>query len=82
MYFSIVDYAYDKAPKNLKGLVFDTGQPSFLAGYVAAAKSESGIVGTFGGLNIPTVTAFMKSSWSTMARPTTAPPSSKRWAIR
>lgn len=58
--FSIVDYAYDKAPKNLKGLVFDTGQPSFLAGYVAAAKSESGIVGTFGGLNIPTVTAFME----------------------
>jgi basic membrane protein A len=57
--FSIVDFAYDKAPKNLKGLVFNTAEPSFLAGYVAAAKSESGIVGTFGGLNIPTVTAFM-----------------------
>ena len=26
---------------------------------MAAAKSESGVVGTFGGLNIPTVTAFM-----------------------
>ena len=57
--FSIVDFAYEKAPTNLKGLVFNTAEPSFLAGYLAAAKSESGTVGTFGGLNIPTVTAFM-----------------------
>ncbi|CAA9386798.1 MAG: ABC transporter, substrate-binding protein (cluster 11, riboflavin/purine nucleoside/unknown) [uncultured Nocardioides sp.] len=58
--FSIVDFAYDKAPKNLKGLVFNTGEPSFQAGYLAAAASETGTVGTFGGLNIPTVTAFME----------------------
>jgi basic membrane protein A len=57
--FSIVDFAYEKAPKNLKGLIFNTAEPSFLAGYLAAAKSESGTVGTFGGLNIPTVTSFM-----------------------
>ena len=58
--FAIVDFAYSRrAPANLKGLTFDTGQPSFLAGYLAAAKSESGAVGTFGGLNIPTVTIFM-----------------------
>ena len=57
--FSIVDFAYEKAPKNLKGLVFNTAEPSYLAGYLAAAKSESGTVGTFGGLNIPTVTSFM-----------------------
>jgi basic membrane protein A len=63
--FAIVDYAYfdDKgknlAPANLQGLTFDTAQPSFLAGYLAAAKSQSGVVGTFGGLNIPTVTIFM-----------------------
>ncbi len=63
--FAIVDFAYidDKgkntAPANLQGLTFDTAQPSFLAGYLAAAKSESGVVGTFGGLNIPTVTIFM-----------------------
>jgi basic membrane protein A len=71
--FSIVDFAYiddnktpddpsdDKnlAPKNLKGLVFNTAEPSFLAGYLAAAKSENGTVGTFGGVNIPTVTSFM-----------------------
>jgi basic membrane protein A len=57
--FAIVDFAYEKAPANLKGLTFDTAQPSFLAGYLAAAKSESGVVGTFGGVNIPTVTIFM-----------------------
>ena len=57
--FSIVDFAYEKPAKNLKGLVFNTAEPSFLAGYLAAAKSETGTVGTFGGLNIPTVTAFM-----------------------
>ncbi|KAA1421160.1 BMP family ABC transporter substrate-binding protein [Nocardioides humilatus] len=63
--YSIVDFAYfdDKgnntAPANLKGLTFNTGQPSFLAGYLAAAKTQSGVVGTFGGLNIPTVTIFM-----------------------
>ncbi|WP_246159497.1 BMP family lipoprotein [Nocardioides antri] len=57
--FAIVDFAYEKPPANLKGLTFNTAEPSFLAGYVAAAKSESGVVGTFGGLNIPTVTIFM-----------------------
>jgi basic membrane protein A len=57
--FSIVDFAYEKAPKNLKGLVFNTAEPSFLAGYLAAATTETGTVGTFGGMNIPTVTDFM-----------------------
>jgi basic membrane protein A len=58
--FSIVDFAYDKAPKNLKGLTFNTAEPSYLAGYLAAAESKTGIVGTFGGLNIPTVSIFME----------------------
>ncbi len=57
--FDIVDYAYDKAPKNLKGLTFNTQEPSYLAGYLAAGTTESGIVGTFGGAQIPSVTAFM-----------------------
>jgi basic membrane protein A len=58
--FSIIDFAYEKPAKNLKGLTFDTAQPAYLAGYLAAAESESGTVGTFGGLNIPTVTIFME----------------------
>jgi basic membrane protein A and related proteins len=58
--FSIVDFGYAKPPKNLKGLTFNTAEPSFLAGYLAAAESKSGVVGTFGGLNIPTVSIFME----------------------
>lgn len=57
--FAIVDFAYDKPEKNLKGLVFNTGEPSFLAGYTAASLSQTGKVGTFGGAKIPSVTAFM-----------------------
>jgi basic membrane protein A len=57
--FAIVDYGYAKPADNLKGLNFNTAEPSFLAGYLAAGMSESGVVGTFGGLPIPTVTIFM-----------------------
>src|SRR5918997_2969705 len=47
------------AAKNLKPLVFNTAQSSFLAGYLAAGMSQTKKVGTFGGLKIPTVTIFM-----------------------
>ncbi|MFF0344952.1 BMP family protein [Kribbella sp. NPDC004875] len=57
--FAIVDSA-PKAPiANLKPLLFNTAQSSFQAGYLAAAMTKSGKVGTFGGLQIPTVTIFM-----------------------
>ncbi len=57
--FSIVDYAYDPTIPNVLGQVFSTDQAGFLAGYVAAGVSKTGKVGTFGGIQIPTVTAFM-----------------------
>lgn len=57
--FAIVDYAYDKPTANLKGLVFNTGEPSFMAGYLAASLTKTGKVGTFGGAEYPSVTAFM-----------------------
>lgn len=44
---------------NIKPIIFDTAQAAFLAGYLAAGTSQTGVVGTFGGLNIPTVTIFM-----------------------
>jgi basic membrane protein A and related proteins len=61
--FAIVDYGYEKPPPNLRGLGFNTAQSSFLAGYLAAGMSESGYVGTFGGIEIPTVTIFMDGYW-------------------
>jgi basic membrane protein A len=62
--FAIVDFAYDPEPKNILGLTFSTDQAAFLAGYVAAAMSKTGKVGTFGGANISTVTIFMNGFWA------------------
>jgi basic membrane protein A len=44
---------------NIKPILFDTAQAAFLAGYAAAAYSKTGVVGTFGGMNFPTVSIFM-----------------------
>src|SRR5919106_2585681 len=49
------DITYD----NVRELTFATDEAAFLAGYVSAAMSETGTLGTFGGLNLPTVTIFM-----------------------
>lgn len=57
--FSIVDFAYDPAVANITGIVFATEQAGMLAGYLAAGASATGIIGTYGGLPIPPVTAFM-----------------------
>ncbi len=57
--FSIVDFAYDPTIPNVLGQVYNTDEAAFLAGYLAAGVSKSGVVGTFGGINIPPVTIFM-----------------------
>jgi basic membrane protein A len=57
--FGIIDYAYETSYDNLLAMVFDTDQAGFLAGYVAAGMTETGIVGTWGGINIPPVSVFM-----------------------
>lgn len=44
---------------NVKTLLFDTAQAAFLAGYLAAGYTTTKIVGTYGGLNLPTVSIFM-----------------------
>jgi basic membrane protein A len=44
---------------NVQELTYQTDEAAFLAGYVAASVSETGIVGTFGGANFPTVSIFM-----------------------
>src|SRR3990170_3433687 len=57
--FTIVDFAYDPTLPNVLGQVFNTNEAAFLAGYVAAATTQTGTVGTFGGIQIPPVTVFM-----------------------
>jgi basic membrane protein A len=61
--FAIVDAASDPEIDNMKGLLFNTAQSSFMAGYLAAGMSETGKVATFGGLAIPSVTSFMDGYW-------------------
>ncbi|HSO68008.1 MAG TPA: BMP family ABC transporter substrate-binding protein [Arachnia sp.] len=57
--FAIVDNSSFAGVDNAKGLVFNTAQPSFMAGYLAAGMTETGTVGTFGGAKYPTVSIFM-----------------------
>lgn len=58
IFFSIVDVGWLEAP-NLQGQAFQTDEAAFLAGYLAAGVSETGKLGAFGGIQIPTVTIFM-----------------------
>lgn len=58
--FAIVDSAYDPPFDNVQGLIFAIDQAAFLAGYIAADQTETNTVGTFGGINIPPVSAFME----------------------
>jgi len=56
-HFAIVDEQVEG--DNIKPVVFDTAQAAYLAGYLAAGVSKSGVVATFGGGNQPPVTLFM-----------------------
>jgi basic membrane protein A and related proteins len=53
-----VDVDYLDFP-NVLGLAYSTHQAAFMAGYMAAGVSQTGVVGTFGGIPIPPVTIFM-----------------------
>jgi basic membrane protein A len=46
-------------PDNLKAIVYQSEQGAYLGGYAAAAYSTTHIIGTYGGLQIDSVTAFM-----------------------
>ncbi|WP_369051933.1 BMP family lipoprotein [Kineococcus terrestris] len=44
---------------NVYGIQYNTVEAAFLGGYLAAGMTQSGVVGTWGGLPIPPVTIFM-----------------------
>lgn len=56
--FAIIDDSSIDLP-NVKPILFETSQAAFLAGYAAASTSDTKVVGTFGGMQIPSVTIFM-----------------------
>ena len=55
--YIMVDFGSGGA--NVKGLTYQTDENSFLAGYMAAGYSKTGVVATYGGAPYPTVTIFM-----------------------
>jgi basic membrane protein A len=65
MHFAAIDSGndldFDGVPDvdNLKVIAYSMEQSSYLAGYLAASYSTTKVLGTYGGLQIPAVTAFM-----------------------
>jgi WD40 repeat protein/basic membrane lipoprotein Med (substrate-binding protein (PBP1-ABC) superfamily) len=57
--FLFLDDYFDPPLENVWSTTYASDQGAFLAGYLAAAMTESGVIGTFGGDNIPAVTDFM-----------------------
>jgi basic membrane lipoprotein Med (substrate-binding protein (PBP1-ABC) superfamily) len=57
--FLLLDFAHDPPIDNVTAYVYATDEGAFLAGYVAAAVSRTGKVGTFGGFQFPTVESYM-----------------------
>src|SRR5680860_1227235 len=63
--FAIIDSALSNddfsplALDNVKPVLYDTAQAAFLAGYLAAGTTTTGVVATYGGLQFPSVTIFM-----------------------
>ena len=53
------DFDGKKDVENVKPLLYNTAEAAFLAGYAAADFSKTGVVGTYGGMEFPTVTIFM-----------------------
>ncbi len=58
MNFVTID-GWSEGNANLKAVNYAMSESSYLAGYLAAAYSKTHVVGTYGGMNIPAVTAFM-----------------------
>lgn len=57
--YAIIDYSYgNKTPKNVVGVMFKAEEPSFLAGYVAAKMSKTGVIGFVGGMSVPIIHSF------------------------
>ncbi|MGD8456714.1 MAG: BMP family ABC transporter substrate-binding protein [Anaerolineales bacterium] len=52
------DLGHDECIPNVRGSVYKTDQAAFLAGYLAAGMTETGKLGYFGGIPLPTVTIF------------------------
>ena len=58
MNFVTID-GWSEGNANLKPVIYKMAESSYLAGYAAAAYSTTKVVGTYGGMQLPSVTEFM-----------------------
>ncbi|MDN6429522.1 MAG: BMP family ABC transporter substrate-binding protein [Propionibacterium sp.] len=56
--FALVDSTFADAPENSKALVFNTAEAAYLAGYASAGMTQTGTVGTYLGMQIPSTAVF------------------------
>jgi basic membrane protein A len=56
--FSIVDTSFESYPDNLRGMLFAADESGYLAGTLAGLMTESDVIGTIGGMEIPPVELF------------------------
>ncbi|WP_455540104.1 BMP family lipoprotein [Terrisporobacter sp.] len=56
--FAIIDETYEEIPSNVKSVLFDAEQSSYLVGLIAGKMSETKNVGFIGGLDIPVINTF------------------------
>ncbi len=56
--FALVDSGFNSEHDNAKPLLFNTAEASYLAGYASAGMSQTGKVGTFLGMNLPSTAIF------------------------
>ena len=57
--FLAIETSFETELPNLMGVQFKRWEAAFLAGYLAAGMTETGRVGTFGGMDIPGVAEWM-----------------------
>ena len=55
--WTIIDFG--SLGDNVTGLEYQTDEAAFAAGYLSAGMTQTGVVATYGGVNIPTVAIFM-----------------------
>ena len=57
--YGIIDYDFgDDTPYNIINVIFRDNESSFLAGYLAARTSETGVIGFVGGMQVPVIDRF------------------------
>lgn len=66
--FALVDGTVNPDLENAKGLVFDTAQATYLAGYAAAALTQTGTVATFLGGKMPPTMLFADGFYDGVAK--------------